>query len=118
MPRINGRSLESDSAPLSINTINTPLTGFGGLKYVFNTSSTRVRALNRPFIKTADYIKVATKTIEILGGLHVDDRPTDEQVNQVIEYSESVLKSSMAKGSYVGFPFRVRLCCLRRFDMT
>lgn len=58
--------------------------------------------------QTSDYISIANKTIDVLGKLHVDTRPTEEQVKEITGHSRALFEAAFKNGSYLGFPFRVR----------
>jgi len=51
-------------------------------------------------------VKVADKLIELLEPLHVDERPSDALVNEILEFSDNVKNTALDKGHYLGFPFR------------
>jgi len=53
-----------------------------------------------------DYVKVATKAIEMLGSLPVDKPVPQDIVDELIAFSEATKEEALGKGRYMGFPFR------------
>ncbi|KAF8319326.1 hypothetical protein DL93DRAFT_2164544 [Clavulina sp. PMI_390] len=56
--------------------------------------------------QTEDYVSIANKVIEVLGKNHVDQRPTDAQVKEIVDHSEMLRKAAVEANRYLGFPFR------------